>query len=43
MIMFSPEQPYNDRPLLPPLAKIETKVVLKDCIEARAAVAELKQ
>jgi Fic family protein len=31
---FNPEQPYNDLPLLPPL---------KACIEARAAVAELKQ
>jgi Fic family protein len=43
MTIFSPEQPYNDLPLLPPLAEIETKVVLKACIEARAAVAELKQ
>jgi Fic family protein len=40
---FNPEQPYNDLPLLPPLGEIETKVVLKACIEARAAVAELKQ
>ncbi len=43
MTIFSPEQPYNDLPLLPPLAEIETKVVLKACIEARAAVAKLKQ
>jgi Fic family protein len=43
MTIFSPEQPYNDLPLLPPLAEIETKMVLKACIEARAAVAELKQ
>jgi Fic family protein len=43
MTIFSPQQPYNDLPLLPPLAEIETKVVLKACIEARAAVAELKQ
>jgi Fic family protein len=40
---FNPEQPYNDLPLLPPIGEIETKVVLKACIEARAAVAELKQ
>jgi Fic family protein len=40
---FNPEQPYNDLPLLPPVGEIETKVVLKACIEARAAVAELKQ
>jgi Fic family protein len=43
MSNFDPEQPYNDLPLLPPIGEIETKVVLKACIEARAAVAELKQ
>ena len=40
---FFPDQRYNDLPLLPPPGEIETKVVLKACIEARAAVAELKQ
>jgi Fic family protein len=40
---FSPEQPYNDLPLLLPPGEIETKVVLKACIEARATIAELKQ
>ncbi len=43
MTNFLPDRPYNDLPLLPPPGDIETKVVLKVCIEARAAVAELKQ
>jgi len=43
MTNFYPDQPYNDLPLLPPPEEIETKVVLKTCIEARAAIAELKQ
>ena len=34
---------YNDLPLLPPDADIESKVVLKKCVTARAALAELKQ
>ena len=38
------EQPYNQLPTLPPnLNSIETKAVLKACITARAAVAELKK
>ena len=38
------EQPYNQLPTLPPnLNSIETKAVLKACISARAAVAELKK
>lgn len=40
---WKPEQPYNDLPLLPPEIELETKPVLKSCIEARAALAELKQ
>lgn len=40
---FDPRRPYNDLPPLPPAAEIETRAVLKACIEARAAVAELKQ
>ena len=36
-------QPYNDLPLLPPVdVDLETKAVLKQCIAARAALAELK-
>lgn len=34
--------PYNDLPLLPPRTEVETRRVLKACIAARAAVAELK-
>lgn len=38
------DQPYNDLPLLPPnLELMETRDVLKACISARAALAELKQ
>jgi Fic family protein len=40
---WSPENPYNELPLLPPGLDLETRVVLKSCIEARAALAELKQ
>lgn len=38
---FKPAQPYNDLPPLPPKAELETRRVLKLCVEARAAVAEL--
>jgi Fic family protein len=37
------DQPYNDLPPLPPAAEVETRPVLKQCIAARAALAELKQ
>jgi Fic family protein len=40
---FDPTKPYNDLPLLPPKVELETRAVLKACIEARAALAELKQ
>jgi len=40
---WNPTLPYNDLPPLPPSADIETKAVLKACITARAALAELKQ
>lgn len=40
---WHPEKPYNDLPLLPPAIELETKAVLKRCISARAALAELKQ
>ena len=39
---FDPKQPYNALPALPPAADIESKPLLKACIEARAALAELK-
>jgi Fic family protein len=40
---FDPAKPYNDLPGLPPTADIETRRLLKACIEARTALAELKQ
>ncbi|WP_318367470.1 protein adenylyltransferase Fic [Enterobacter sp.] len=41
--MWNPEHPYNQLPPLPPdLATVETRSVLKACISARAALAELK-
>jgi len=39
---FRPDRPYNDLPPLPPRQDVETKAVLKACIEARAALAELR-
>lgn len=38
-----PDQPFNSIPELPPPVDIESKAVLKACIEARARLAELKQ
>jgi Fic family protein len=41
---FDPSIPYNDLPPLPPpLDSIETAALLKKCISARVALAELKQ
>ena len=41
---FDAKKPYNDLPELPPpLASIETTEILKKCISARVALAELKQ
>lgn len=39
---FNPERPYQELPPLPPEADIESKAILKACIEARAALSELK-
>lgn len=39
---WRPSQPFNDIPPLPPTADLETKAILKQCIRARAALAELK-
>ncbi|MFN3237400.1 MAG: Fic family protein [Pseudomonadales bacterium] len=36
-------QPYNELPLLPPATDLESTRILKACIPARAALAELKQ
>jgi len=42
--VFEPSLPYNELPdLPPPVELIETMPILKRCIEARVAVAELKQ
>ena len=44
MTDFNPEVPYNDLPSLPPpVDQIETTQILKRCIKARVALAELKQ
>lgn len=37
------ERPYNELPTLPPAIEVETRAVLRQCITARAALAELKQ
>ena len=42
-LAWHPEQPHNQLPALPPAQELETRLVLKACIEARAALAELKQ
>ena len=41
--MFKKTTPYNSLPLLPPNIDIETKSILKKCIQARTALGELKQ
>ena len=44
MTDFDPNLPFNDLPLLPPpMELIETTQILKKCIDARVALAELKQ
>ena len=40
---YDRSKPYNDLPLLPPEADIESKEILKKCIIARSALAALKQ
>ncbi|MDD1632367.1 MAG: Fic family protein, partial [Methylococcaceae bacterium] len=40
---WQPDQPYNDLPLLLSVTEFENVAVLKACIPARAALAELKQ
>lgn len=39
---FRPNHPYNELPLLPPREDVETKAVLKACIAAHTALAELR-
>ncbi len=40
---FDPAKPYDSLPPLPPRADIESRVILKTCIDVRTALAELKQ
>jgi Fic family protein len=40
---WNPVRPHNALPPLPPAVELETKAVLKRCVGARAALAELKQ
>lgn len=41
--LWRPDQPHNQLPPLPPAHELESKAILKACITARAALAELKQ
>jgi len=41
--VWRPDRPYNDLPKLPPATELDSKAVLRQCITARAALAELKQ
>ena len=43
VIAWHPEHAHNQLPALPPVRELESRTVLKACIEARAALAELKQ
>ncbi len=44
MAVFDPKLPYNDLPDLPPPTElVESTTILKHCINARVALAELKQ
>ncbi|MGJ8640725.1 MAG: protein adenylyltransferase Fic [Opitutaceae bacterium] len=40
---WDPQKPYNQLPPFPPKAELETVSILKACIAARSALAELKQ
>ncbi len=40
---WNPQQPYQQLPALPPEEDIESKVILRQCITARSALAELNQ
>jgi Fic family protein len=39
---FDPNKLYNELPVLPPGSELESRAVLKACIEARSAIAALK-
>lgn len=38
---WRPDRPWNDLPKLPPTVDVETRVILKQCVTSRAALAEL--
>src|SRR5690606_7038419 len=40
---MDPRQPFNDLPPLPPTVELETRDLLKACIEAHKALASLRQ
>ena len=42
-MIWLPDKPYNDLPLLPPGVNLNSVSILRACIPARAALAELKQ
>ena len=42
-IAWQPDRPCNALPALPPNTDLESRAILKQCITARAALAELKQ
>ncbi len=39
---WRPDRPFAELPLLPPTLELETRTILKQCIRARSALAELK-
>jgi len=40
---WKPDRPYDALPALPPAVDLETRAVMRQCVKARAALAELKQ
>jgi len=42
-MVWRPDRPYNDLPRLPPTINLDSVSILRACIPARAALAELKQ
>ena len=43
MAKWRADRPFNDLPDLPPAVELETRTVLKQCVEARSALAGLKR
>ena len=42
-VVWLVDRPFNELPLLPPPAELDSKAILKQCIPAHKALAELKQ